>query len=68
MTIIVFAIKEGLQPICDKVYLRGNINQMWILKNLKTFWVILILVLFWRVYLSKNFDFPTLYTAIPHKK
>ena len=28
MTIIVSAVKEGLQPICDKVYLRGNINQM----------------------------------------
>ena len=35
LTCILLAVKTGLQSYCDTSYLRGGVNQMWILKNSK---------------------------------
>jgi len=68
LTCILSAVKTGLQSYCDTSYSRSGVNQMWILKNSKD-----LLEYIQSRFLSscnsiKPFDFPTLYTTIPHSK
>ena len=68
LTKLLTHIKQGLQKYCETAYSRSGINQMWILKNSKELLEHLKSPTFNRVTSIKSFDFPTLYTTIPHQK
>ena len=68
LTKILTHIKQGLQKYCQTAYSRSGVNQMWILKNSKELLDHLKSRHFNQVTSIKSFDFPTLYTTIPHQK
>jgi hypothetical protein len=68
LTCILSAVKTGLQSYCDTSYLRGGVNQMWILKNSNDLWGYIQSRFLSSCNSIKTFDFSTLYTTIPHSK
>ena len=68
LTKLLTHIKQGPQKYCETAYSRSGINQMWILKNSKELLEHLKSPAFNHVTSIKSFDFPTLYTTIPHQK
>ena len=68
LTIILSAIKTGLQTYCETAYSHSGINQMWILKNSKELLDNLQAQSLDRINSIQTFDFSTLYTTIPHSK
>ena len=66
LTIILSAIKNGLQTYCETAYSHSGINQMWILKNSKELLDNLQSQTLNRINSIQTFDFSTLYTTIPH--
>jgi hypothetical protein len=68
LTKLLTAIKESLQRYCSTAYSRSGVNQMWILKNSKELLENLKSHDFSKIDSIKTYDFPTLYTTIPHNK
>ena len=60
--------QSNLQKYCETAYSRCGINQMWILKNSKELLEHMKSPTFNHVTSIKSFNFPTLYTTIPHQK
>ena len=68
LTLILTAVKEGLQKYCDTAYARSGVNQIWILKNSNELLENLKAQSLHSVNSIKSFDFSTLYITIPHDK
>ena len=67
LTKILTVIKTGLQKYCSMKTSHTGVNNMWILKNSNKFTVIFKSpVGVHRATSIQTFDFPTLYTSIPH--
>ena len=65
MTRNAYAVKEGLQSYCEKVYSYSNIIQIWMLKNSKEPLVTVISRILLKIASIRTFDFSTLDTTIP---
>ena len=68
LTKLLTRIKQGLQKYCETSFSRSGVNQMWILKNSKELLEHHQSPNFNHITSIKCFDFPTLYTTIPHQK
>jgi hypothetical protein len=68
LTVILSAVKNGLQSYCETSHSRSGVNQMWILKNSKDLLECLKSRSLTSCNSIKTFDFSTLYTTIPHSK
>ena len=68
LTVILSAVKNGLQSYCETSHSKIGVNQMWILKNSKDLLECHKSKPLTSCNSIKTFDFSTLYTSIPHSK
>ena len=68
LTVILTAVKTGIQSYCETRFSRSGINQMWILKNSEDLKDILQSRSLSVCNSIKTLNFSTFYTTIPHSK
>ena len=68
LTCILLAVTTGLKSYCHTIYLKGGVNQMWILKNSKDLLEYIQSRPLYSCNSIKTFDFSTLWTTILHSK